>query len=290
MERVPLLQRIGVTDGFGSRRWPWSEHSSSGCVALCLMRTLGAPRRSAVRRLHGDTTAAIVVQELAELRGTPCSSSPSAAPVAAIGLWFLQRARVGGDPRRRESSVFCTGLLAPVVAAHTIGTVLACRQPLAGALRGARPVGRAPARRTDRTGARAAAARRGRLRTDRVPLRPSRQGTAERDLRAAGRNRPALGHPGSPPGRGAGSTGTASERFAGGALERRDAFLAAAVEVSSGPRKVDGSCARRRRRATSICRTSVPRTAAASPPTARRSPCGCQPTVELDRRSARRRA
>ena len=232
VERVPLLQRIGVTDGL-DQTLALVGALVSGCVALCLMTTVGAPRRSAVRRLHGDTTAAIVVQELAELR-TAVLVTVIGVPVAATGLWFYN-GLASAATLAAATSVFCVGLLAPVVVAHTMGTVVACRQPLVGALRGARPAGalllvaqiaRVPALLVlvaavfELTGA----------------VTTARQGTAERDLRAAGETVQLWVTPDPRPVEEQAYWDSIGD-FAGGALERRDAFLAAAVEVSSGSGK-----------------------------------------------------
>ncbi|MBB1196061.1 hypothetical protein [Curtobacterium flaccumfaciens] len=229
VERVPLLQRIGVTDGL-DQTLALVGALVSGCMALCLMTTVGAPRRSAVRRLHGDTTTAIVIQELAELR-TAVLVTAIGAPVAAIGLWFYN-GLASAPTLAAAISVFHVGLLVPVVVAHTIGTVVACRQPLAGALRGARPAGalllvaqiaRVPALLLlvaavfELTGA----------------VTTARQGTAERDLRAAGETVQLWVTPDPRPVEEQAYWDRIGD-FAGGALERRDAFLAAAVEVSSG--------------------------------------------------------
>ncbi|MDQ0538918.1 hypothetical protein QF011_001468 [Curtobacterium flaccumfaciens] len=232
VERVPLLQRIGVTDGL-DQTLALVGALVSGCVALCLMTTVGAPRRSAVRRLHGDTTAAIVIQELAELR-TAVLVTAIGVPVAAIGLWFYN-GLASAATLAVAISAFCVGLLVPVVVAHTMGTVVACRQPLVGALRGARPSGalllvaqiaRVPALLVlvaavfELTGA----------------VTTARQGTAERDLRAAGETVQLWVTPDPRPVEEQAYWDSIGD-FAGGALERRDAFLAAAVEVSSGSGK-----------------------------------------------------
>jgi hypothetical protein len=229
VERVPLLLRIGVTDGL-DQTLALVGALTSGCVVLCLMTTVGAPRRSAVRRLHGDTTASILVQELAELR-TTVLVIVIGAPVAATGLW-LYNGLASAAPLAAAISVFCVGLLAPVIVAHAIGTVAACRQPLAGALRGARPAGalllvaqiaRVPALLLlvaavfELTGA----------------VTTARQGTAERDLRAAGETVQLWVTPDPRPVEEQAYWDRIGD-FAGGALERRDAFLAAAIEVSSG--------------------------------------------------------
>ncbi|MCU0115781.1 hypothetical protein [Curtobacterium poinsettiae] len=232
VERVPLLQRIGVTDGL-DQTLALVGALVSGCVALCLMTTVGAPRRSAVRRLHGDTTAAIVIQELAELR-TAVLVTAIGVPVAAIGLWFYN-GLASAATLAVAISAFCVGLLVPVVVAHTMGTVVACRQPLVGALRGARPAGalllvaqiaRVPALLVlvaavfELTGA----------------VTTARQGTAERDLRAAGATVQLWVTPDPRPVEEQAYWDSIGD-FAGGALERHDAFLAAAVEVSSGSGK-----------------------------------------------------
>lgn len=231
-EQVPFLRRIGVSDGLSGTSGLVGA-LTLGCVTLCLMGTLGAPRRSAVRRLHGQSTASIVVSELAEVRGTLLATVVG-TPVVAFGL-FLYNGLASAATFATAVVVIGTALLAPVIAAHTIGTVLACRQPLATALRGARPVGalvlvaqvaRAPALLLlvtavfDLSGA----------------VATVRSGTAERDLRAAGETVQLWVTPDPRP--------IDSQQywnrigaFAGRALEQRDALLAATVEVSSGQGK-----------------------------------------------------
>lgn len=228
-ERVPFLRSIGVSDGLSGTSGLVGV-LTLGCVALCLMGTLGAPRRSAVRRLHGRSTASVVLDELSEVRTTLLTTAVG-TPVAAVGLW-LYNGLASATTFATAVVVIGTALLVPIIAAHTIGTVLACRQPLTTALRGARPVGalvlvaqvaRMPALLLLVTAV-------FNLTGDVATVR---SGTAERDLRAAGETVQLWVTPDPRP--------VDSQQywnrigaFAGRALEQRDALLAATVEVSSG--------------------------------------------------------
>lgn len=228
-ERVPLLRRVGVIDGVG-RALGLIATLTLGSSALCLMGTIGSPRRCAVRRLHGRGTASILLSELAEARVT-LLVIVIGAPCAAIWLGIrngLAEATTFGT----AFAILCGALLAPVAAAHIVGTVVACRRPMVDALRGARPAGlllvlvqaaRVPALLIlvaavfDLVGA----------------IAVVRSGSAERDLRAAGETVQLWVTPDPRPV----DTQRYWDRigdFAGSALDREDALLTAPVEVSTG--------------------------------------------------------
>ncbi|OII22198.1 hypothetical protein BIV03_13545 [Curtobacterium sp. MCBA15_016] len=228
-ERVPLLQRVGVVDGV-DRTAGLIVTLTLGCSTLCVMGTSGSLRRSAVRRLHGRSTASIVRSELAEAR-TSVLAIVIAAPCAAIWLW-MHNGLADVTTFGTAFVILCGALLAPVAVAHALGTIGACRVPMVDALRGARPAGallvvvhaaRLPALLVlvaasfDLVGAVAVV----------------RSGSAERDLRAAGETMQLWVTPDPRPV----DTQPYWDRigaFAGRALDRGDALLAAPVEVSTG--------------------------------------------------------
>jgi hypothetical protein len=228
-ERTPLLRRVGIADGINGALGLIAV-LTLGSSVLCLMGTVGSPRRCAVRRLHGRGTASILLAELAETR-TALLIVAIATPCAAIGLAFhngLADVMTFGV----AVAILCGALLAPLVATHAVGTLVACRRPMAEALRGARPPGqllvvlqgaRVPAllllvaAAFDLVGAVAVV----------------RSGSAERDLRAAGETVQLWVTPDPRPV----DTQSYWDRigeFAGRALDHGDALLAAPVEVSTG--------------------------------------------------------
>ncbi|MGN7191772.1 MULTISPECIES: hypothetical protein [unclassified Curtobacterium] len=109
----------------------------SGCVALCLVDTIGSPRRAAVRRTHGRSTIAVLRSELVEARIVAFVVLVG-TPAVLLGLWLTGRAS-WAPTLAASTGLLGAALLAPVVLAHIVGTVLACRLPLTTALRGARP-------------------------------------------------------------------------------------------------------------------------------------------------------
>jgi hypothetical protein len=135
-ERVPLASRLGVTAG--------AEGTGGligalvlGCVVLCLVGTVGAPRRTVVRRLHGQSTWAVVLAEVAEVRTTLVVAA-LLAPVVALGLW-VHNGLAAWTTFAVAAAVCCSALLVPVVTCHALGTVIASRRPVALTLRGDRP-------------------------------------------------------------------------------------------------------------------------------------------------------
>lgn len=228
-ERVPLLRRVGVIDSVKGTLGLIAT-LTLGASALCLLGTIGSPRRCAVRKLHGRGTASILLTELAEAR-TALLVVAIGAPCAAIGLG-IHNGLADVTTFGAAVAILCGALLAPVVAAHVIGTIVACRRPMLEALRGARPAGlllvlvqgaRVPAllllvaAAFDLVGAVAVV----------------RSGSAERDLRAAGETVQLWVTPDPRPV----DTQSYWDRigeFAGRALDREDALLTAPVEVSTG--------------------------------------------------------
>ena len=202
----------------------------SGCVALCLVDTLGSPRRTAVRRTHGWSRGAVLRSELAEVR-VAGSVVLVGVPVVLLGLWLTGRT-TWAPTLAVSSGAIGAVLLVPVVLAHVTGSVLAYRRPMTTALRGARPSStvvvlahlvRVPVLLLlvsavfDLTGA----------------VTTLRSGTAERDLRAAGAAVQLWVTPDPRPV----ETQQYWDRiggFAATALDGHGALLAAPTEVSSG--------------------------------------------------------
>ncbi|WFR67907.1 hypothetical protein P9139_05865 [Curtobacterium flaccumfaciens] len=138
-ERTPLLRRVGIADGVNGALGLIAA-LTLGSSVLCLMGTVGSPRRCAVRRLHGRGTASILLVELAETR-TALLIVAIAAPCAAIGLAFhngLADVMTFGA----AVAILCAALLAPLIATHAVGTLVACRRPMAEALRAHGHLGR----------------------------------------------------------------------------------------------------------------------------------------------------
>ncbi|MCS6544798.1 hypothetical protein [Curtobacterium herbarum] len=227
---VPALDRLGVTGG--------TQGTSGligslvlGCVTLCLAGTIGAPRRTAVRGLHGRSAGVIVCTELSEVRATVLVVLVG-APVVALLLW-LHNGLASWTTFATAAAVFCAALLVPVVAATVLGALIAARQPIAAGLRGARPAGalvlltqvaRLPAVLLvvaavfDLTSA----------------IAVSRSGSDDRALRAAGDAVQLWVTPDPRPGSDSQDYWDRIGDFVGSALERHDALLTAAVEVGTG--------------------------------------------------------
>ncbi|PZF15481.1 hypothetical protein DEJ25_01775 [Curtobacterium sp. MCPF17_011] len=237
-ETVPVLDRIGVTGGVQGT----SQLTGTlvlGCVALCFVGTIGAPRRTAVRRLHGRSAGAIVCAELSEVRAT-LTVVLVGVPVVGLLLWF-HNGLTSWETFAMSAAVFTTALLVPVVAAHVVGTLIAVRRPIAATLRGARLPGalvlvahaaRLPAVLLlvaavfDVTAAVAAA----------------RSDSGDRELQAAGDAVQLWVTPDPRPGSETQGYWDRIGDFVGGALDRHDALLTAAVEVvtGTGPGSVPG--------------------------------------------------
>ncbi|GAA3340972.1 hypothetical protein GCM10017714_22980 [Curtobacterium pusillum] len=228
-ERLPWLQRVGVTDGVTSTTGLVGA-LTLGCVILCLTGTIGSPRRSAIRRLHGWSAGRVLLAELSDARAGVLVVAVG-TPVVTAGLW-VYNGLTSATTLAAAVAALWAALLLPVLASHVIGTLLAYRRPMVGSLRGARPGGlvavvaqaaRVPALLLlvaavfELTGAVAVA----------------RAGTAERDLRAAGDTVQLWVTPDPRP------IGTQRYwdrigEFAGHAIAHRDALLSATVEVSTG--------------------------------------------------------
>ena len=228
-DRIPWLQRLGVAEGVSGTTGLIGA-ITLGCVVLCLTGTVGSPRRSAVRRLHGWSAGRVLLAEVSDARAGLFVAAVG-TPLVAVGLW-VYNGLASVTTLAGAVAVLWATLLLPVLASHVVGTTLAYRRPMVESLRGARPAGmvvvvahvaRIPALLLliaavfDLAGAVAVA----------------RAGTAERDLRAAGETVQLWVTPDPRP------IGTQAYwdrigEFAGRALDRRDALLSAAVEVSTG--------------------------------------------------------
>lgn len=229
-EAVPMPVRLGIADAAGTA-WTLIGALGSGSIVLCLVGTIGSPRRIAVRRLHGHNLLWIVVAELSAAR-TALVVAATGIPAIAIGLWFYNELAFAAW-LGTAAAACCSLLLIPVIVAHTLGTILACRPQVTATLRGARPPGallvvtqlaRVPATLLlvgavfDLTGAVAVA----------------RSGSAERDLHAAGATVQLWVTPDPRPGVGTQAYWDRIGRFTATALDDRRALLSAGVEVGSG--------------------------------------------------------
>ncbi|PZE87091.1 hypothetical protein [Curtobacterium sp. MCBD17_032] len=229
-ERVPVLTRLGITGGADG-----SEGLVGalvlGCVVLCLVGTVGTPRRTAVRGLHGHGVIAVVLSEVAEVRTTLVVTS-ALVPVVALVLWAHNGLAVW-SVFAVAAVVCCSALLVPVLTAHVLGTVIASRRSIALTLRGDRPssalvlvaqAARLPAVVVlvmavfDLTSATALA----------------RSASAERDLRAAGDTVQLWVTPDPRPGSHTQPYWDRIGRLAGRALDQHRALLSAPTEVSTG--------------------------------------------------------
>ena len=229
-ESVPVLDRLGVAGGV--------QGTSGlvgclvlGCVTLCLVGTVGSPRRTAVRGLHGRSAWAIVGSELSEARATVLVALVG-APVVGLILW-CHNGLAAWATFATSAAVFLAALLIPVMVVHVVGTLIAARRPIAATLRGARPPGTivlvAQVARLaatlllvvavfDLTAAVAAA----------------RSGSGDRELRAAGEAVQLWVTPDPRPGSTTQDYWDRIGDLVGTALDRHDALLTAAVEVGTG--------------------------------------------------------
>jgi hypothetical protein len=229
-ETVPVLDRLGIAGGI--------QGTSGlvgclvlGCATLCLVGTIGSPRRTAVRGLHGRSAWAIVCSESSEVRTTVLVALVG-APVVGLVLW-CHNGLAAWTTFATSAAVFVAALLIPVVAVHVVGTLIAARRPIAATLRGARPPGtvvlvaqaaRFPALLLlvaavfDLTAAVAVA----------------RSDSGDRELRAAGEAVQLWVTPDPRPGSTTQDYWDRIGAFVGAALDRHDALLTAAVEVGTG--------------------------------------------------------
>ncbi|MDB6427950.1 hypothetical protein [Curtobacterium sp. 20TX0008] len=228
-ESTPLLGRLGIgatVDGVPGL----VGVLVLGATTACLVATVGSPRRCAVRRLHGHSTARILRQELGALR-TSATVALVGAPLAGVGIWIMNGA-AQWPALVAATAVLGAALLTPVVLAHATGVLLACRRPLVDALRGARPpggvVGLAHAARLVATLLLVSAVS-GLVGAEVV----ARTSGTERDLRAAGTAVQLWITPDPRPIESQAYWDRLG-RFAGGALQDHDALLSAVKEVSTG--------------------------------------------------------
>jgi hypothetical protein len=229
-QNFSLADRLGLTGGVqGTAGLVGSL--VLGCASLCLIGTMGAPRRIALRGLHGRSAAAVLFVELLEVRTTVIVVIIG-APVVGLFLW-LHNGLASWTTFATSAAVFCAALLVPVIAAHAVGTVIACRRPIAATLRGARP-----------SGALVLAAQAARLPallllvaavfdvTAAVAVAGS--GWTDRDRLAAGDTVQLWVTPDPRPGSETQKYWNRIGDFVGAALARHDALLTAAVEVGTG--------------------------------------------------------
>ena len=230
VESRPVSARLGITGGLNGN-WALIASVLLGCGALCLLGTIGAPRRSAVHRLNGRSVVSVVLIEMTEIRVAPAVLAV-VTPLAAIVLWSYNR--FASLPVLASSvSAFCIVLLLPIVAVHIAGTVMACRVPIATAVRGTRPSGflvgtaqvaRAPAVALLITATSALVG----------SVAVIGSGSADRDLRAAGEAVQLWVTPDPRPGSGSQDYWNRIGAFAGQALADGDALLAATSEIGGG--------------------------------------------------------
>ncbi len=228
-ESIPLLARLGIGE---------TVDGTAGLVGIlvlgsataCLVATVGSPRRCAVRRLHGHSTARILRQELGALR-TSATVVLVGAPLAGVGIWIINGA-AQWPALVAASALLCAALLTPVLLAHATGVLLACRRPLVDSLRGSRPpggiVGLAHIARLAATLLLVAAVS-GLVGAEVV----ARTSGTDRDLRAAGTVVQLWITPDPRPIESQAYWDRLG-RFAGGALQDHDALLTALREVSTG--------------------------------------------------------
>jgi hypothetical protein len=205
-----------------------------GSVTLCVIGTVGAPRRAVIRRLSGRRLTTHLGVELSGIR-----TALAVASVLLVAM-MLGLAAYNGLAQVGQFLVAAgaagAGMAVPLVLVHLAGATAAFRAQPARAIRGHRP-GRAAV-----LTAQAA----------RVPavvlvvvaafdvvgsIAAVREGGAARDLRAAG-DAVQLWITGDPHGDVSSMAyGEALGSFASGALATGSAFLSALVEVPDGPRR-----------------------------------------------------
>jgi hypothetical protein len=228
---VPVLDRLGVTGG--------TQDTSGligslvlGCVTLCLVGTIGAPRRAGVSGLHGRSAGAIVCTELSEARATVLVVLVG-APVVGLVLW-LHNGLASWTTFAVSAAVFGAALLTPVVVATVLGALIAARQPIAVSLRGARPPGAlvmlAHVARVPAVLLMVAA-----VFDVTASVAVARSDSGDRELRAAGDAVQLWVTPDPRPGSESQDYWDRIGDFVGAALDRHDALLTAAVEIGTAP-------------------------------------------------------
>ncbi len=108
-------------------------------AALCVVGTIGSPRRIAVRRLAGSGAVAVLSSEARALTSAVWTTMTLAVVAAA----FLTVYNGFANPLvlARATSAALVVLLPPVVVVHLLCTLIAMRLPLPASIRGARPGG-----------------------------------------------------------------------------------------------------------------------------------------------------
>lgn len=202
-----------------------------GCSGLCLAGTIGAPRRTAVRRVSGRSTGAILGAELTELRSSAVSLLAAGAVTALV---LAPGGRLAFAAEFATAAVaISAALLVPVVVVHVAGVLWTCRVPVGGVLRGARP-----------PSALSVCSFLGRIVASLLLVAAvldlvgnvavARSGAAERDLRAAGSAVDLWVTPDPRPGIETQRYWDRIGAFAARGLADGDAMLAASVEIGSG--------------------------------------------------------
>lgn len=226
-ETIPITARFGISDGLDGA-WALIAPMLLGCMVLCLVGTVGNPRRAAVQRLGGRSATSVVRRELSEVRVTIAVAAAS-VPLVAVAAWFYNGAAFIGT-LGVAATVFCVALTVPVIIVHASGTILSCRMSIAAAIRGTRPsnalviaahIARVPA----------LALFIGASFTAVGSFAVASSGDAERELRAAGEAVQLWVTPEPRQDRQSSAYWNRIGEFTGRALDDDDALLAAAVEV-----------------------------------------------------------
>lgn len=249
-EQIPVATQLGINNAFADTG-ALVGSVVLGCAALCLVGTVGAPRRSAICRLNGRSTRAVLLAELSEVRFAAITLS-LVAPLVALALWCYN-GLASSVFLAQASGILLVLILLPVVATHMAGSVLACRVPIGAAIRGSRPSGplvfaaqcaRVPAlllvvsAMLDLVGS----------------ISMAQSGDVDRELRAAGDTVQLWVTPEPRAGVETQEYWDRIGHFAGRSLDNRQALLSAKVEVSTGRQGgtapalvVDGEYLRRQR-------------------------------------------
>ncbi len=135
-DAIPLARRLGMSDRLDGTLGLVGL-VVTGAVVLCLVGTVGAPRRYAVQQAFGRSSGAVLLGECSVVRAL-LPLIGVAVPTGAAALWWYNRlADVG--PFVLAVTAIAAVLLLPVIAAHGVGVLAALRVPMAAGVRGARP-------------------------------------------------------------------------------------------------------------------------------------------------------
>ncbi|MFJ3382072.1 hypothetical protein ACIPJ2_16870 [Curtobacterium sp. NPDC090217] len=229
-ESIPIAARFGISSGLDGS-WGLIAALMMGCGALCMVGTVGSPRRSAVHRLIGRSTASVVLTELKELR-VAVAVLAAVTPFVALALW-LYNGFASIVVFAVAVAAFCTALTIPVIVLHAIGTVLSCRTPIPAAMRGTRPSG-ALVLAVQLARAPAIALLIAATFTMVGSIAVANSGDAARDLRAAGRTVQLWVTPDPRPDSQSQEYWDRIGAFTGRSLDEGDALLTAATEIGTG--------------------------------------------------------